>query len=502
MPNIIEQQDLLKGLPDNRLAMMMQNPTGDIPPFLVAAEAQRRQSIRQQFSGGPQESVVDTLTKQMANVPQNIQAPAQMPPQMPPPQMQQMPQQMPQQGAGVAALQGQQQAMRRGGMVQRYQDGSLVTPSVQSMAASITGMTPEEYMRQKEAERIAALGPGKAKYLLQNPTVPTTESEIAAQEFKAATEGPFSSFYSPQSVYEAAQAVTNPATPSRTPVITGMTAEERQMMQRAPTASPAFDPRDPSAGKKETSTNNQAKTDISVDEYKKYLEDIYGVRAEDSEYIRNKIKEMYSSEEPSGWESAQKWFAAAQAAIQPGQTNMQSAINALSTLGSGYAEERAAERASRRDMEEALLKQDIADRQAAGQSDRDIAKAVLDFKLAQEERDRAARSSAYEAQLGGYTKQADYAMKKAEMYARLSSQEQDKLDSLVSDLRKSGMVSEEEISRNPEVQRLLKRIGDINTLQQNALAESKLGMERYGEKTGSELSFETADGVNPIRPGQ
>jgi len=104
MPNIIEQQDLLKGLPDARLSMLMQNPTGDIPPFLVAAEAQRRQSIREQFSGGPQESVVDTLTKQLASVPQNIEAPMQTPPRMPPPQMQ----------AGINAL---PQGMRRGGFV-------------------------------------------------------------------------------------------------------------------------------------------------------------------------------------------------------------------------------------------------------------------------------------------------------------------------------------------------------------------------------------------------
>lgn len=124
MPNIIEQQDLLKGLPDARLAMLLQKPVADIPPFLVAAEAQRRQAIRQQFAGGPQESVVDTLTKQMANVPQNIQAPAQTPQQIPQtPQMQ-----------GVMALQQAQQAqqpqqqMNAGGVVRRYYEGGKVEP--------------------------------------------------------------------------------------------------------------------------------------------------------------------------------------------------------------------------------------------------------------------------------------------------------------------------------------------------------------------------------------
>lgn len=452
MPNIIEQQDLLKGLPDNRLAMMMQNPSGDIPPFLVAAEAQRRQAIRAQFSGGPQESVVDTLTKQMANVPQNIQAPAQMPPRMPPPQMPQ---------SGVAGI---QQGMRDGGMVQRYDVGGGVQPwwKIPNYGSVVPRV-------------VDYVGSGLGS-LYEFATTPYSE-------MKPPEEAPVEAAPTSASV-----SAYNPLSSIRVPT------------QKTLTASPTFDPRDPSAGKKETSINNQAKTDMTVDEYKKYLEDIYGVRAEDSEYIRNKIKEMYSGEERSGWERAQKWFAASQAAIQPGQTDMQAAINALSALGSGYAEERAADRASKRDMEEALLKQDIADRQAAGQSDRDIAKAVLDFKLAQEERDRAARSSADELQLSGLTKQSDYAIKKAEMYARMARDERDRLDSLISDMRNT--MTEDEIMRNPKVQEILKRIGDINTLQQDALAESKLGMERYGEKTGSSLFFETADGVNPIRPGQ
>lgn len=358
MPNIIEQQDLLKGLPDNRLAMMMQNPSGDIPPFLVAAEAQRRQAIRAQFSGGPQESVVDTLTKQMANVPQNIQAPAQMPPRMPPPQM---PQQMPPQAAGVAALQAQQ-GMRDGGYVQRYADQGLVAPTVDSMAARITGMTPEEYMRQQEEERIAALGAGKAKYLLQNPTVPRTEAEIAAQEFKAATEGPFSSFYSPKSVYEAAQAVTKTAAPSSAPVITGMTVEERKMMQRAPvqTAATETQPRDPNAGQENTSEINKTS-------------------AREAE-LRKRQEELFGDSELSGWEKSQKWFAAAQAAMQPGQTNAQAVINALAALGGGFAEEKAAQRQSESEKEKAMLQWDLARYEADRAAAASAASDALQYK--------------------------------------------------------------------------------------------------------------------------
>ena len=122
MANIIEQQDLLKGLTDARLSLLLQKPDASIPPFLVAAEAQRRQAIRQQFAGdGGKESVVDTLTKQLANVPQNIQAPSQIPPQIPPPQMQP-------QMAGIGALPQGQQQMANGGPVRRFAGAGYVEP--------------------------------------------------------------------------------------------------------------------------------------------------------------------------------------------------------------------------------------------------------------------------------------------------------------------------------------------------------------------------------------
>ena len=86
MANLIEQANLLKGLTNDRIALLMQNPVGDIPPFLVAAEAERRRAASQQATGDVgKESVVDMLTRQLANVPQNIQAPMRAPPQMPPP---------------------------------------------------------------------------------------------------------------------------------------------------------------------------------------------------------------------------------------------------------------------------------------------------------------------------------------------------------------------------------------------------------------------------------
>ena len=384
MPNIIEQQDLLKGLPDERLSMLMQNPSGDIPPFLVAAEAQRRQSIREQFSGGPQESVVDTLTKQLAgSVPQNIQAPAQQAPQMPPPQMPEQPPEM----AGVGAL---EQGMRRGGMVRRFADGGVISPTVESLAGSIAGMTKEEYLAEQARKKLEGLGPGKARYLLENPTTPKTEAEIAEEEFRAVTEGPFSGLYSPSSVYEAAAALTESKQPKAEPSRYGMTDEERMMMQTAPrTAQEPVAPRDPSVGTEPTSTANKIKS-MSREEVESAYREIFGTSSEDTAYMKEQLEKLYA-DEPSGWERAQKWFAASQAAMQPGQSNWQAAINALATLGGGFADERAAERTSQRDLAEALLKLEMVDRQERRQAEQNLAKSMLEYDIG--ERDAAAAAA-------------------------------------------------------------------------------------------------------------
>jgi hypothetical protein len=479
MPNIIEQQDLLKGLPDNRLAMMMQNPTGDIPPFLVAAEAQRRQAIREQFSGGPQESVVDTLTKQLANVPQNVQAQPQTPPQMPPPMMQP-------EMAGVAALQQQmpqqapQQAMRRGGYVQRYQEGSLVVPSVGGLAGSITGMTQEEFIKEQERKRLESLGPGKARYLLENPTLPTSEKEIAEREFRAATEGPLSGFYSPESVYEAAKSVTETQPPKSDPFSYGMTRDERQMMQRAPTPEPP--PVEP--GKEPTSAENQSK--VSLEEYRKQLENIYGVNAGDSEYIKSKIQELYGSGEPSSWEKSQKWFAAAQAAIQPGQNNWQATINALSALGGGMAEERASERENQQALAEAMLRYEMADMQERRQSEQEIAKQMLQMQIGQQEAASEAAAARRKEQLGAYELYAGGADKTIDSVNQsiksLMTERQEYIKSLPAD----PITGEPKVDPNDPVLRNYDlQIRSYRNMIDAALAQRGSALAGYGEITNT-----------------
>jgi len=100
--NIIEAEDLVKGLPDQALFQEAQFPSGRIPQYLAVSEVQRRQDMRQRFQAaqqGQQSSVKDQILQggigstgmapEMSSAPPMApQMPPQggpMPPQMPPP---------------------------------------------------------------------------------------------------------------------------------------------------------------------------------------------------------------------------------------------------------------------------------------------------------------------------------------------------------------------------------------------------------------------------------
>ena len=71
--NIIEHQELLKDLSDNDIAREMQQPSGNMPLYLVAGEAKRRADLRERFkaeqAGPPPTSTVqeDLLNSIMAS---------------------------------------------------------------------------------------------------------------------------------------------------------------------------------------------------------------------------------------------------------------------------------------------------------------------------------------------------------------------------------------------------------------------------------------------------
>jgi len=335
MANIIEQQDLLKGLPDARLSLLLQKPDASIPPFLVAAEAQRRQAIRQQFAGdGGKESVVDTLTKQLANVPQNIQAPSQMPPQIPPPQMQP-------QMAGIGSL---PQGMAAGGPVRRFGTGSLVPPTVAGLSGSITGETKEQYLKRVEKERIDAMPPGRAKFLLQNPTAPKTEAQLAEEERYATTEGPLSGFYSDESKYDA-NAAAEAAANRKASEEAGSDGSTNMDMGGISDLLP--DKKLPNPSKQPSSTTGTSDTSPE-NKYKAMEAD-----------MRKRLEGMYAADEPSNWENAQKWFAMSQQIMNPDATLMQGLVNAGSAYAGISGEQASEQRRAEQAREEALLNYDM-----------------------------------------------------------------------------------------------------------------------------------------------
>jgi hypothetical protein len=154
--NIFEQEDLIKGLPDQALMKEAQQPSGQVPQYLVVSEIQRRQDMRKRFAQQnqeqPQGTVKDQILSGIAAMGQpdpmmqsamGMQQPPQQMPQQPPmgmPQQMAPPQQpmpMPPQQQGPMPPQG----MAAGGVV-RMQTGQQTpfTPTgstIEELAASI-----------------------------------------------------------------------------------------------------------------------------------------------------------------------------------------------------------------------------------------------------------------------------------------------------------------------------------------------------------------------------
>jgi|DEB0MinimDraft_3_1074331.scaffolds.fasta_scaffold00160_16 hypothetical protein len=106
--NILEAEDIVKGLPDDALMQYSEYPTGQIPEFLVFSEIQRRTDMRnryaQQMQEQPQGTVADQIKQQgiMSMMPQGGMGPQGMPPQMAMPPMGMPPQMMA--GGGIVKL--------------------------------------------------------------------------------------------------------------------------------------------------------------------------------------------------------------------------------------------------------------------------------------------------------------------------------------------------------------------------------------------------------------
>jgi hypothetical protein len=103
--NILEIEDMIKGLPDQALQREAQMPSGQVPQFLVVSEIQRRGDMRKRFSERqPQGTVKDQVIQegiaamappepQMQSAMMGMQQP--MPQAMPPQMQMQQPQMAP-----------------------------------------------------------------------------------------------------------------------------------------------------------------------------------------------------------------------------------------------------------------------------------------------------------------------------------------------------------------------------------------------------------------------
>tara|TARA_B100001094_G_scaffold120767_1_gene116483 strand:+ start:5608 stop:7644 length:2037 start_codon:yes stop_codon:yes gene_type:complete len=115
MMNILEQEDLIKGLPDQILMREAQAPSGQVPQFLVVSEIQRRTKARKDHEGQQEKPSSDTVAEQIVGEQMGIMGalPQQMAQGMPP---QGMPQMRPQGMPPMAPPQAPKPPMPMGGI--------------------------------------------------------------------------------------------------------------------------------------------------------------------------------------------------------------------------------------------------------------------------------------------------------------------------------------------------------------------------------------------------
>ena len=187
--DILEIEDVLKGLPDQALMQEAQQPTGQVPQYMVVSEIQRRSKMRKSFEAQkeqPSTTIAEQiLTGGVASVappppqmmgamgmPQQPPAPPQQPPmgqQQPPMPPQQMPPQqppMPQQGAPMPApvqMAGGGVVKMASGEMTPYSDpqGLIVQALEQGVPGSVlTQQAPQfaDLINRLEAQMMTKMG--------------------------------------------------------------------------------------------------------------------------------------------------------------------------------------------------------------------------------------------------------------------------------------------------------------------------------------------------------
>jgi len=164
--NIIEMEDMVKGLPDQVLMQEAQAPSGRIPQFLALSEVQRRKDMRDRFQQqAPQQTVKDMILQGGTAGP-----PSPQPPQIP--------------GGTQPGGAPPQPVMAYGGgrMPNMYADGGSISAGQQG-----------EMVRQASS--------GKARlqdFLRQNLTTPQGLGRLAAGALGTAVGGPLAGYAASQ----------------------------------------------------------------------------------------------------------------------------------------------------------------------------------------------------------------------------------------------------------------------------------------------------------------
>lgn len=165
--NILQMEDLVKGMPDEMLMQEAQMPSGQIPQFLALSEVQRRKEMRDKFQAPPQATVADQILQggiasaMPQQPPQGGMAPPQGPPMGAPP---------------VAAYGG-------GMMPYTMADGGAVP------GGPLAGSAQADVIRESQS--------GKARFadfLRQNLTTPQGLGRLAAGALGTAVGGPLAGY--------------------------------------------------------------------------------------------------------------------------------------------------------------------------------------------------------------------------------------------------------------------------------------------------------------------
>ena len=157
--NILDAEDLIKGLPDEALTQEAQMPSGQVPQFLVVSEIQRRTDMRKRYQAQQQEampSVKDQIVQEgiMGMMPQQpMGMPQAMPPAMPP-AMPQMPP-MGMQAGGITSMPG---AGALYGMQKEYIDPLLERAKVLAQTARVSIEEAYEVLKREAAMNMPNYG--------------------------------------------------------------------------------------------------------------------------------------------------------------------------------------------------------------------------------------------------------------------------------------------------------------------------------------------------------